>query len=54
MAAISPRRNVEMTGSDWLTSIDLRYSNLFERTPEAGLRRFLFLNPVELPSIDGF
>jgi len=38
-----------MTGSDWLTSIALKNYNFLDSTPEAGLRRFLFLNPVEFP-----
>ena len=54
MAATSPRRNVEMTGSDWLTSIDLKNYSFLESMPEAGLSRFLFLKPVELPSRDEF
>lgn len=43
-----------MTGYDWLISTDLRNSCLLESTPEGGLRRFLFLKPVELPKSDEF
>ena len=49
MPAISPLRKVAMTGSDWLTSMALKNYNFLDSTPEAGLSRFLFLKPVELP-----
>ena len=49
MAATSPLRNVEMTGSVWLASIERRKSSFFESTPEAGRSRLRFLKPVELP-----
>lgn len=54
MAATSPLRKVEMTGSDWVRSIDLRNYSFLERTPEGGRRRGLFLKPVELPSSELF